>query len=157
MTYVTFPARALPALLALACLSLAPPAPAGLGGDASSVSTDQAKFKGALASTPMQQYIQHDIAIGPNAVVHEYLSNAGKVFAVSWQGPRPPDLRQLFGAYFEPFSTAAAAQSHPGGHRQLAIAQPDFVVQILAHPRAFRGKAYVPSLVPAGVTVADLP
>jgi hypothetical protein len=78
------------------------------------------------------------------------------VFAVTWQGPTPPDLRQLFGSYFEPFRSAAAAQSRPGGHRQLSIAQSDFVVQAIGHLRTFQGKAFVPSLVPAGVSVAEL-
>jgi hypothetical protein len=36
------------------------------------------------------------------------------------------------------------------------VAQPDFVAQALGRLRAFRGKAYVPSLVPAGVDVTEL-
>jgi hypothetical protein len=41
-------------------------------------------------------------------------------------------------------------------HRQVSVAQPDFVVHAVALLRTFQGKAYVPSLVPAGVAVADL-
>jgi hypothetical protein len=41
-------------------------------------------------------------------------------------------------------------------HRQLSFANPDFVVESTGRLRNFRGKAYVPSLVPAGVSVADL-
>src|ERR1017187_6573111 len=149
-------ARALPAFLSLAFVWCASPARANLGGDADSVSADSVKLKGQLVSMPMLQYNGHDITIASGTVVHEYLSPAGKVFAVTWQGPTPPDLRQLFGSYFEPFRSAAAAQSRPGGHRQLSIVQFDFVVQASGYVRAFQGKAYVPSLVPAGVSVAEL-
>jgi hypothetical protein len=38
----------------------------------------------------------------------------------------------------------------------MSIAQSDFVVQAIGHLRTFQGKAYVPSLVPAGVSVAEL-
>jgi hypothetical protein len=147
-------ARALPALL-LGFAWIAAPAWASLGGDVGSVGADNVQFKGQLVSTPMLQYDRHDITTD-SGTVHEYLSHAGKVFAVTWQGPRPPDLRQLFGSYFEPFQSATAAQSRPGMHRQVSVAQPDFVVHAVALLRTFQGKAYVPSLVPAGVAVADL-
>jgi hypothetical protein len=149
-------ARTLRALLWLLSGWLAMPASAGLGGDTASVSDDSVKLRGQLVSTGMLQYDQHDITAASGTVIHEYLSRSGKVFAVSWNGPVPPDLRQLFGPYFESFRSAAAAQSRPGGHRQISVAQPDFVVQATGHMRAFQGKAFVPSLVPPGVSVAEL-
>ena len=150
-------ARVLAGLMPVALLWLASlPVCASLGGDVGSVSADSVSFKGQLLSTGMLQYDQHDITTPSGTVVHEYLSRAGKVFAVSWHGPMPPDLRQLFGSYFEPFQSATAAQSRPGMHRQVSVAQPDFVVHAVALLRTFQGKAYVPSLVPAGVAVADL-
>ena len=149
-------ALSLPALIAAAFAWVAAPAAASLGGDVASVRDDTVKLRGQLVSTPMLQYDRHDITTGPGAVVHEYLSRAGTIFAVTWQGPLPPDLRQLFGSYFEPFRNAAVAQSTPGGHRHLSIVQSDFVVESSGHLRAFQGKAYVPSLVPSGVSVADL-
>lgn len=144
-------------VLPVAFAWLASPASARLGGDYASVSDDSAQLKGQLVSTTMLNCDRHVITTGSGTVIHEYLSRSGKVFAVTWHGPLPPDLRQLFGDYFEPFSSAAAAQSRPGGHRQLNIQQPDFVVQASGHLRAFQGSAYVPSLVPSGVSVADLP
>jgi uncharacterized protein DUF2844 len=150
-------ARALFVLVALALLCTAPPASAGLGGDLDSVTADSVRFRSQLVSTPMRDYQRHDIALGSNGVIHEYLSNAGKVFAVTWQGPLPPDLRQLFGDYFEPFRAAAAAQVRPGAHRYLRVSEPDFVVESSGHLRSFQGRAYVLSLVPPGVDVGDLP
>ena len=134
------------------------PAYANLGGDAQTVNADREVMRGQLRSTLMQQYDLHEISTDVGTVVHEYVTREGKVFAVTWSGPLPPNLQQLFGSYFEQYQAAAAAsaQIHPGMHRQLSIAQPDLVVQSLGRMRAFHGKAYVPSLVPAGVSVVDL-
>lgn len=149
-------ARALPALAALMFAAFIAPAFAALGGDEDSVHTDTTRLRGQMLSTAMIQYTRHDIATGPDSAIHEYLSRSGKVFAVTWKGPLPPDLSQLFGSYFDSYRTAVIAQSHPGGHHQVHVVQPDLVVQSLGRLRAFMGKAYVPSLVPAGVDVTEL-
>jgi len=149
--------RAPAALLLLALASFAAPAFARLGGDFASINEDSARVRGQLVSTDLLNYQRHDITTSAGTVIHEYLSRSGKVFAVTWQGPLPPDLRQLFGDYFESFRSAAAAQSHPGGHRQFSIQQSDFVMQASGHLRAFQGRAFVPSLVPSGVTISELP
>ncbi len=135
----------------------APPALAYLGGETGSVSADRAALHGQLSATSMQQYDLHVITAATGTLVHEYTSADNRVFAVTWQGPTPPDLRLLFGAYFEGYSGAATAGIRAGAHRQLSVALTDFVVHATGHARAFRGSAYVPSLVPPGVAVDDLP
>jgi uncharacterized protein DUF2844 len=149
-------ARALPALAVLTFAAFTAPAFAALGGDEDSVHVDSARFRAQMLSTAMLQYTRHDITTSPDAEIHEYASRSGKVFAVTWRGPLPPDLSQLFGSYFDSYRTALVAQSHPGGHHQLQIVQPDLVIQSVGRLRAFMGKAYVPSLVPAGVDVTEL-
>jgi hypothetical protein len=149
--------RALPALATLTLAAFIAPASAGLGGDEDSVHTDSTRLRAQMLSTAMIQYTRHDITTGPDSAIHEYMSRTGKVFAVTWKGPLPPDLSQIFGSYFDSYRAAVTAQSHPGGHRQVHIVQPDLVVQALGRPRAFMGKAYVPSLVPSGVDVTQLP
>jgi hypothetical protein len=132
------------------------PATAHLGGDADSVSADRDAMHAQLRSIPMQLYTTHEITTVDGALVHEYSTRQGAVFAVTWQGQLPPDLAQLFGNYYKQYQDAAAAHSRPGMHRQLSIANPDFIVESTGRLRSFRGKAVVPSLVPAGVSVADL-
>ena len=132
---------------------------ADLGGDVKSVSADRQMMQGRLLSTAGQQYTLHEITTSGGTLVREYETLQGKIFAVTWKGPFPPNLQQLFGSYYDRYQSAAAAsaQVHPGMHRQLSITQPDFVMQALGRMRAFHGKAYIPSLVPAGTSVADLP
>jgi hypothetical protein len=139
-------------------LWLPAPANAYLGGDADSVSTDRAALNGQLSTTSTTQYDEHDLTLPSGTVVHEYATRSGQIFAISWQGPQPPDLSQLLGSYLRRYTNAAgAAQTQPGLQRQLYSVQPDFVVQSTAHLRSFRGKAYLPGLVPAGVAVERLP
>jgi len=143
------------ALTLAAALAFAPPAHAALGGNADSVIADSTALEGQLHSTPLVQYDLQTITIGTLAI-HEYVTRAGQVFAITWQGPVPPNLRQLLGGYFTQFQSAAAAAHRAGNRRQLTISQPDLVVETSGRLRDFRGLAYVPSLVPAGVSVSEL-
>jgi hypothetical protein len=142
-----------------ACIALASSsaALAALGGDAGSVATDRVMFAAQLRSTATLQYDVHEISSGAQTV-HEYVSRQGQVFAVTWQGSVPPNLRQLLGEYFGRFQSAAvvAHQQSPGQHRQFNLAQPDFVILSSGRLRNFRGIAYLPTLLPAGVTAEQL-
>jgi hypothetical protein len=132
---------------------------AALGSDVHSVRIDRESMHGQLQSTSMQQYVLHEITTSGGTLVHEYETQQGKIFAVTWSGPLPPNLQQLFGSYYDQYQAAAtaSAQAHPGMHRQISIEQPDFVMRALGRMRSFHGKAFVPSLVPSGVSVAELP
>jgi hypothetical protein len=153
--------RTATAVLVLTAASLLTPharALANLGGSFESVSADRTALKGVLRSTEMTQYDVHEIDFG-STVVREYVARSGTVFAVTWHGPTPPNLQQLFGSnYFARFhnAAAAAAQDHPSSHRQFSLNQSDFVVQSAGHMRSFVGRAYLPALMPAGLSASDL-
>ena len=126
---------------------------AALGGNLNSVVNDQVHLQGALESTQMASFTVHEIRPPTGIVIREYVSPSGTVFGVSWQGPWLPDLRQLLGAYFQQYADAAQAHtsSHPG-RGPVQIVQPDFILQQSGHLRSFVGKAYLPQMLPAGVT-----
>lgn len=154
------PLRSMAVLAALigAALALPGTARAGLGGNAASVANDRAALRGQLVSTLRQQYDVHRITTPTGTTVREYVTRQGTVFAVTWEGATPPDLKQLFGSYFPRYVKAAAAASHgaPGLRRQLVVNQSDFVVQVSGHLRHFQGRAYIPGLIPAGVSPSDI-
>ncbi|MGA2563221.1 MAG: DUF2844 domain-containing protein [Steroidobacteraceae bacterium] len=135
------------------------PALAHLGGAANSVDDDRIGLQGELRTTLMQQFAVHVITAASGTIVREYASPDDKVFAISWHGPTPPDLRTLLGEYFTPYlnATTSSAQTRAGSHRQVSVSQSDLVVQAAGHARSFRGRAFVPSLVPAGVLIDALP
>jgi Protein of unknown function (DUF2844) len=142
------------ALWAAAVLSLcvAVPAWASLGGDTTTVHADQLHMQGTLHTTTANGYTVQEIQNSSGLVVREYVSPTGKVFGVAWQGPWPPDMRQLLGNYFDQYTQAAQAQaSARPGRRPVMINQPGLVVQIGGHPRAFVGRAYLPDQLPSGV------
>jgi Protein of unknown function (DUF2844) len=148
-----------PAACIVLIFSPVAPALAHLGGATSSVDDDRIRLGGELASSVLQQYAVHVITTASGTVVREYASADDKVFAITWRGPSPPDLRALLGEYFTPYlnDVASTAPARAGSHRQVAVAQSDLVVQAAGHPRSFRGRAYVPSLIPAGVLIDALP
>ena len=140
-------------LLAAVLLLIFPSAFAALGSDYSSVSADSTRMMASTRMLPAQQYSAHVLQVPSGTVVREYVSTAGKVFAVSWHGPQMPDLRQLFGSYFSEFKKAARAKRGLGS---LNINQPGLVIVSGGHMRAFAGLAYVPQLVPQGVSITSL-
>ncbi len=148
-------------------------ASATLGGPAQSIAADQQALGGQLrtlnqaqASTGEQAmregtpvpsnpaYTVEQISIPTGATVNEYLSPDGTVFAVSWRGPRPPDLSQLLGSYFAEFQTAAAAPRAQRG--PLLVRTESLVVETSGHMRDLRGRAYLPALLPSGVTADEI-
>jgi len=130
---------------------------ASLGGDATSVQADREKMQGTLKSTSGDTFTLHEIQASTGVAVKEYVSPAGKVFAVSWQGPTHPDLRQLLGAYFEQYMQAVQAErARRRGHGPLRIEQAGLVVELGGHMRSYRGRVYVPQMLPAGVRAEDI-
>jgi hypothetical protein len=133
------------------------PALAALGGTLDSISFDQSQMKATRRLNEAGSYSVYEMQSPTGTVVREYVSPAGRVFGVAWQGPFIPDLRLLLGGYFEQYSEAARAQreSHVG-RRPLQIEEPGLVVQTAGHMRAYWGRAYDPALLPTGVGVNDI-
>jgi Protein of unknown function (DUF2844) len=136
------------ALFALCLVGAA--AHAALGDDVASVEADRVHMKASLRVVAAALFTVHEIAAPSGTVVKEFVSPAGKVFAVAWTGPFMPDLRQTLGRYFDTYQSGPRSRAM---RRRLAqMNAPDLVVVSGGRPRAFAGQAYVPSLMPAGVT-----
>ena len=129
---------------------------ATLGGDASSVQTDVAHLEGSLRVTPNAAYAVHEIRTPTGVTVREYISPAGKVFAVAWQGPWPPDLQQLLGPYFASFQQAARSSKQRPGRTPLSVHQGNLVVEHAGRMRSFVGRAYLTDQVPSGVNLGSI-
>jgi hypothetical protein len=122
---------------------------ASLGQDVASVEDDRVEMHGSRSITAAPDYAVHEIQAATGTVVREFVLPDGTVFAIAWQGPFIPNLRQLLGTYFEAFSRAAQTQkAHRPGHGPLRVETPDFVVEAGGHMRAFFGRAYLPELLP---------
>ncbi len=153
--FITSSLLAICAALMIPCLAL--PAQAALGGDAASIQADQIHMQGSRRMIAAQSFTVHEIQAATGTVVREYVSADGKVFAVAWQGPWLPDMRQILGGYFEQYRVAVQSQSGTRmGRRPIMIDEPGLVVQIGGRIRALAGRAYVPEMLPSGVRVEDI-
>jgi hypothetical protein len=127
---------------------------AALGEPETSVQSDMVQMHASIKVTERAGYRVHEILLPSGTRVREFVGADGKVFAVAWDGPTVPDLRQTLGAYFDHY--LAAAKAKVSGHQHLQIHQKDLVVEAGGHMRAFSGLAYLPPAVPSGVSVGDL-
>ena len=142
--------------LALGVAVFAAPAWGALGQSADSVKADREKMGGELRTQEFNGYTVHEISQPDGRAVREYVSRAGVVFGVVWDGPSMPDLSQLLGAYFEQLQKAVAAQEGPRRRGPLYLQAGALVVASGGHMRSFHGRAYVITLMPAGLTEAVL-
>jgi hypothetical protein len=143
--------RATSAVLLL--LSLPTAAFASLGGTVSSVEADRVELKAALigisASGP---YTVHSMQSPTGTAIREYYGSNGIVFGVAWDGEWQPDLRQLFGTYYERYQQARdAGRKAVRARGSIAVDDGTVVVRMGGHLRSVHGIAYAPQLLPAGV------
>jgi len=138
------------------CAAAALPQPgwASLGGSLDTVEADAAHMKATRRVASRPGYQVHEIVLGSGTVVREFSGPSGTVFGVAWNGPFKPDLSQLLAEFFPRFVTAG--KTPHGDHRTLRVNDADLVIDSGGRMRAFAGRAYLPALVPATVSVDDI-
>jgi hypothetical protein len=156
------------ALGVFAAIGLASPTPAraALGGDpltppqgsttANSVVHAAVAASGA-SSASTTNYTVRSTTLASGTVINEYVSSEGTVFGIAWHGPRVPDLQTLLGSYFPTYQQSMQAQrTARGGRGQVNVQDTGLVVTSGGHMGAFRGSAYLPQSLPAGVSASDI-
>ncbi|TCK84036.1 DUF2844 domain-containing protein [Paraburkholderia sp. BL9I2N2] len=111
-----------------------------------------------VCSTASASYTVRQTNLPSGTVVHEYAGQDGNVFAIAWSGPRMPDVAALFGSYLPQVTNAVEAQraQRDGGRGPARIDQSGLVVRSGGHMGFFAGQAYLPQMLPAGVTGSDI-
>jgi hypothetical protein len=139
--------------LLLVFLMPARQAPAALGGSVDSIGSDRESLTAVQgATTAHRDYTVHEIKTD-STVVREYVSPAGIVFGIAWNGLVHPDLTELLGSYAGEYQEALQQTQRKQGRRQLQVKTSRVVVQKWGHIRDMKGRAYAPDLIPAGVSV----
>src|SRR5580698_5630048 len=103
-------ARIVGRIIVFLMLGLPLPAIASLGAYEGSVQNDQVSMRARVRTNNTGAYTIHELKSPLGTVVREYVSPGGRVFAVSWQGPFLPDMKQILGRYFGQYSVAAKEQ-----------------------------------------------
>jgi len=138
-------------IVAGCCLGAGRTAHATLGGNVASVADNHQRLGGASHVQKLAVGERHELRLPSGIVVHQYVSPAGAVYAITWSGPRAPDLRELLGPYFAQISQRDSFLRN--GHHQMTVTGTNLVIRAGGHRGSFSGRAWVPSLVPAGVNV----
>lgn len=90
--------------------------------------------------------------------VREYLNRDGVVFGMAWKGRNHPDFSSLLGSYYTEYEELnARRETGPrmrGGRRSLQGAH--LVIEKFGHMGALKGRAFIPSLIPAGVNTNEI-
>jgi hypothetical protein len=153
--------RALSTLLFLTTFSLSCAVFAGLGEKIDSLPKDMKvmglKEKAVAKSRSTSARFQiHELSQGALSV-KEYVRPDGTIFAVTWKGNTQPDLSALLGVYVDDYQEALKNRKPRKGFRWAATTQgKNVIVETSGIMRAMRGRAYVPALLPSGVSVNDL-
>jgi hypothetical protein len=139
-------------LAALLTLLAATPVWAALGEPVDSVARDTARLRGEVQASARAGYEVHQITAAGGTLVREFAAPSGLVFGVAWEGPTLPDLQALLGSHYAAFREAVSAT----GRRRapVVLRADDLVVESGGHMRAFRGRAYLPGLVPRDLGAA---
>jgi len=128
---------------------------ATLGEPEITVQSDVAQLRASIKnSSDRASYRVHEIQLPGGTLLREFVAPGGNVFAVAWNGPTKPNLRQALGKYFD--AMVSAPKPKFADRRHLQIQQGDLVVQGSGHMRAFSGRAYLASAIPSGVNLGDL-
>ena len=124
---------------------------AKLGGDLASVQSDALAF-GAISNPSALAGATLYTQTLPNGVtVRQYLSAAGVVFAVGWEGPVLPDFERLLGMHYPTYALAVRQQK-----RGVSVQTADVVIESGGMMRAFTGRAYLPPSLPVTLNAQDI-
>ncbi|MFX1763565.1 DUF2844 domain-containing protein [Paraburkholderia sp. A1RI-2L] len=110
----------------------------------------------SAAGSTTASYTVKQTTLANGIVVREYVSQAGMVFGVAWNGPQPPDLATLLGNYFPQYVSGVQANRARGVRGPGAVESSGLVVHSGGHMGAFSGEAWLPQALPAGVSTSDI-
>lgn len=101
----------------------------------------------------------NSVTLDTGTTVKEYVATAtNRVFAIVWNGPSLPNLREILGASFDAYVAAPTGPNgqHPGGPSSRSYSANGLVVHSHGIPGHFAGYAYLSAAFPAGVTLQTL-
>jgi len=129
---------------------------ATLGESADSVASDQKSLSAVRRATTIRHgYTVQEITSDPTTV-REYVAPSGVVFGIAWNGLVYPDLTPLLGSYASEYQEALRRTPRNPGRRSLQIRTNRIVVEKWGHMRNLQGRAYLPGLVPLGVSINEI-
>lgn len=144
--------------LTAAMLAQAGPGRAALGERADWSAADQkalSAVRPAPSPTVRNGYTVQETK-SDGVVVREYVSPAGIVFAIAWNGLIHPDLTPLLGSHAVEYEAALLRTPPQPGSRHLEVKTNQVIVEKWGQMRNLQGRAYIPALLPPGVSIDEI-
>ncbi len=129
---------------------------AGLGDRAETIKNDERALRASRINADVFQKYSVQEMVSDSTHIKEYISNDGIIFALTWKGLDHPDLSVLLGKYAKGYEKSLKEKKREKGKRHQKVAKEDLVVQKWGHMRNLQGRAYDPSLIPAGVSIDEI-
>jgi hypothetical protein len=140
----------------ISLLASSQPSQAVLGGSADTISSDRTALQAVhRASTSRSGYSVEEIT-SDATTVREFVSPSGVVFGIAWNGFVHPDLMQLLGTYWNEYKSVQQKSERAFGRKRQKLTTSTIVVEKWGHMRNLQGRAYLPSMIPAGVTIDEI-
>ena len=130
--------RRFPLLLAgvlAATLAAAQPLMAALGEPADSVARDRKALSAARGTATVHTGYTVQEVVSDSVTVREYISPAGIVFGIAWNGYTHPDLTPLLGSYAGEYDDALRKTPRKPGRRPVQVKTDRVVVEKWGHMR----------------------
>ncbi len=148
----------------LGCALVCAPALAVLGGAPNAAASTAPADGGAAApaitirsaGAGADAYRIQESRTEAGTAVREYVDAKGVVFCVAWDGPQMPNLPALFGDYYARYADYLKQRRQQGLRGPVQMQADALVVESGGRMRGFKGRAYVPSLMPANVDLETL-
>lgn len=108
----------------------------------------------ATMPAPATRFTESQQTLASGTELREWVNTDGIVFALSWSGPFLPDLREQLGMHFQVLTDAQKRRT--GLRVPVRVQQADLVIVSGGRMGAFEGRAWIPSLLPAGFDTATI-
>jgi hypothetical protein len=136
---------------------IALPSGATVSSQAVTHAASQAGTSAASSTSASATYTVRQITLSSGTVVREYVSQAGVVFGVAWNGPQMPPLSSLLGSSnFSTYVAGVQAAHKLRGRGPGNVSEDGLVVHSGGHMGAFSGQAWLESALPSGVSTSDI-
>jgi hypothetical protein len=86
----------------------------------------------------------------------EFNGPSGRIFAIAWSTHGLPYIAHLYGRYFAGYLAWIHAHAHKGAGGDLSVRTADMRGHVQGHMGDWSGSAYVPALLPPGVSLSEL-
>lgn len=108
------------------------------------------------ANQTRERYTVHQIDTDAGSIREYSDKNTNLVFGIAWDGYSPPNLDQLLGSFADEYNRGLDETPKEKGKRIHELKTHHIIVQKWGHMRNLRGRAYSPTLMPAGVNPNDI-